>query len=86
MPKLLIAEDEADLSTLVTTTIGGGNAVLYDFIGAPRRQRTGDILFHASRYTIIGPWDAQVFPQAAADAQRLWDTVTRSIVFFEKWR
>ncbi len=79
-------ETNVDPSTVVTTTIGGANAVTYDFIGAPWRQHTADILFRVSRYTMVGPWDGQVFPRGAADARRLWDTVTKSIVFFEKWR
>ena len=79
-------ETNVDPSTVVTTTIGGANAVTYDIIGAPWRQHTADILFRVSRYTMVGPWDGQVFPRGAADARRLWDTVTKSIVFFEKWR
>ena len=79
-------EANVDLSTVQTTTVGGGPAVIYDFVGAPWRQRTADILANGSRYTMVGPWDAKMFPQGVADAQRLWDTVIKSIVFFDKWR
>lgn len=78
--------EQIDPSTVQTTTIGGGQAVIYDFIGGPWRQRTADILINGSRYTLVGPWDAEMFPQGVADAQRLWDTVLNSVVFFEKWR
>ena len=62
-------------------------ATLYDLITAPWRQHTADILgTNGLRYTMVGPWDPAVLPAGAADAQRLWETVTGSIVFFEKWR
>ncbi len=80
-------EVNVDPASIETTTIGGGPAVTYDFLGAPWRQHAADILgTNGSRYTMVGPWDPQVLPEGAADAQRLWETVTGSIVFFEKWR
>ncbi len=81
-----VLPEQIDPSTVQTTTIGGGQAVIYDFVGGPWRQRTADILVNNSRYTMVGPWDAEAFPQGVADAQRLWDTVLKSVVFFEKWR
>jgi hypothetical protein len=76
-----------DPSSVETTTIGGGPAITYDYVGAPWRQHAADILgTNGSRYTMVGPWDAQVLPEGQADAHRLWETVTGSIVFFEKWR
>ena len=78
--------EQIDPNSVQTLTIGGGQAVIYDFTGGPWRQRTADILVNDSRYTMVGPWDAEAFPQGVADAQRLWDTVLNSIVFFGKWR
>jgi hypothetical protein len=76
-----------DPNSVQTATIGGGAALTYDFLGAPWRQHSADILgTNGSRYTMVGPWDPDVLPAGAADAQRLWETVTGSIVFFEKWR
>jgi hypothetical protein len=80
-------EVNIDPSSVETTTIGGGPAITYDYVGAPWRQHAADILgTNGSRYTMVGPWDAQVLPEGAADAEKLWETVTGTIVFFEKWR
>ena len=38
-------------------------------------------------YTFVGqPWDAEKFPQALPDVERLWEKVSESIAFFDKWQ
>jgi hypothetical protein len=77
--------DQIDPASMMTTTIAGYPAVIYDFIG-PWRQRTALILVGDVVYTFVGqPWDAEKLPQALPDVERLWETVSESIAFFDKW-
>lgn len=78
--------EQIDRDSVQPATIAGQQAVIYDFTGGPWRQRTAQILVDDSVYTLVGqPWDAEQFPQALAETERLWDTVTGSIAFFDKW-
>lgn len=78
--------EQIDPASVQSVTIGGAPAILYDFTGGPWRQRTASIVAGTSVYTMVGPWDAQQFPQSVAEAERLWGTVTGSLTFFDKWR
>ncbi len=69
--------EQIDPSSLMTTTIGGYPAVIFDFIGGPWRQRNAQILVDDTVYTFVGqPWDAEKYPQALPDVERLWKTVS----------
>lgn len=79
--------EQIDPSSVVSATIGGNPAVLYDFTGGPWRQRAAQILVGDSMYSIVAqPWDAAMFPQGIADIETLWQGVTESLAFFTRWR
>lgn len=78
--------EQIDPASVQQTTIGGAPAILYDFTGGPWRQRTASLAANGSVYTMVGPWDAERFPGSEAEAERLWNTVTGSLTFFDKWR
>jgi hypothetical protein len=79
--------EQIDPSSVMTSTIGGYPAVIFDFIGGPWRQRNAQILVGDTVYTFVGqPWDAEKFPQALPDVERLWQMVSESIAFFDQWR
>lgn len=79
--------DQIDPASVVSTTIAGNPAVVYDFTGGPWRQRSAQILVGDSIYTIVAqPWDATLFPQGMADIERLWQGVVDSLAFFTPWR
>jgi hypothetical protein len=79
--------ENTDPDSVVATTIGGYPAVTSDFIAGPWLQRNAVILVEESYYTFSsGPWDPDLFPQALPDVERLWQTVSSSIAFFDPWR
>ena len=79
--------DQIDPASVVSTTIAGNPAVVYDFTGGPWRQRGAQILVGDSIYTIVAqPWDEAKFPQGIADIERLWKSVVDSLAFFTPWR
>ena len=79
--------EQIDPNSLMTTTIGGYPAVIFDFTGGPWRQRNAQILVDDTVYTFVGqPWDAEKYSQALPDVERLWQTVSESIAFFDQWR
>jgi hypothetical protein len=79
--------DQVDPGSVMTTTIAGYPAVIYDFTGGPWRQRNAQILVGDAFYTFVAqPWDAELFPEALPDVERLWQSVSESIAFFDPWR
>lgn len=79
--------DQIDPTSVVSTTIGGHPAVVYDFTGGPWRQRNALIWVDGSIYTFVAqPWDPDRFPQALPDVERIWRTASETIAFFDKWR
>jgi hypothetical protein len=79
--------EQIDTISVMTTTIGGYPAVIFDFTGGPWRQRNAQVLVGDTVYTFVGqPWDADKYPQALPDVERLWQTVSESIAFFDKWQ
>jgi hypothetical protein len=76
-----------DPNSVVSTTIAGYPAVIYDFVTGPWRQRNAAVVVEDRYYTfVIQPWDLDLFPQALPDVERLWQTVSESIAFFDPWR
>ncbi len=79
--------DQIDPDSVMSATISGYPAVVYDFTGGPWRQRNAQILVDHLVYTFVAqPWDAEKFPQALPDVERLWNMANASIAFFDKWR
>ena len=67
--------------------MGGYPAVTVDFVTGPWGQRNASIVVDDRYYTFAsGPWDPDLFPQALPDMERLWNTVSQSIAFFDPWR
>ena len=79
--------EQIDPASVMNTTISGYPAVVYDFTGGPWRQRNAQIVVDGNVvYTFVAqPWDAEKFPQALADVERLWTQVSESVAFFDKW-
>jgi hypothetical protein len=79
--------EQIDAASVTQTTIGGHPAVLFDFTGGPWRQCNAQILVGDAVYTFVGqPWDAELFPQALPDVERLWTMASETIAFFDLWR
>ena len=79
--------ENSDPNSAVAATIGGYPAVTYDFIAGPWRQRNAAVAVNGRVYTFVAqPWDQELFPQALPDVERLWNTASSSIAFFEPWR
>lgn len=79
--------DQIDPNSIMTTTINGYPAVVYDFIGGPWRQRNAQIVVDDMVYTFVAqPWDANLFPQALPDVEQVWRMASESIAFFDPWR
>lgn len=79
--------EQADAASAVQTTIGGHPALIFDFTGGPWRQRNARLVVGDTAYTFVAqPWDAEKFPQALPDVERLWTVASESIAFFDPWR
>jgi len=62
-------------------------AVTYDFVTGPWLQRNATVVVDDRYYTfVIQPWDPNLFPQALPDVERLWNTASQSVAFFDPWR
>ena len=78
--------EQIDPTSVQRTTIAGQPAVVYDFTGGPWRQRNAQIVAGDSVYTFVAqPWDPEMFPQAQADVERLWQAATSTVAFFDRW-
>ena len=76
-----------DPNSVVATTLAGYPAVTYDFVTGPWRQRNAAVVVDDRYYTfVVQPWDPDLFPQALPDVERLWNTASQSIAFFDPWR
>lgn len=79
--------ENSDPASAAPATIGGYPAVTYDFVAGPWRQRNAAVVVNARVYTfVIQPWDKELFPQALPDVERLWNTASSSVAFFDPWR
>lgn len=79
--------DNIDPNSVAPTTIAGYPAVTYDFVTGPWGQRNAAVVVGDRYYTfVVQPWDAGRFPQALSDVQRLWQTASESLAFFDPWR
>ncbi len=79
--------ENSDPNSAVAVTLGGHPAVAYDFVAGPWRQRNTIVVVDGRVYTFVAqPWDSELFPQALPDVERLWNTASSSIAFFDPWR
>ena len=79
--------ENSDPNSAAPATIAGHPAVTYDFIAGPWRQRNAAVVVNDRVYTFVAqPWDPELFPQALPDVERLWNTASSSIAFFNPWR
>ena len=78
--------ENSDPNSAAAASIGGYPAVTYDFIAGPWRQRNAAVVVNGRVYTLVAqPWDRELFPQALPDVERLWNTASTSITFFDPW-
>jgi hypothetical protein len=81
------ASEQIDPASVVSATIGGYPATIFDFTGGPWRQRNAIIVAGNTVYTFVAqPWDSVLFPQALPDVERVWQMGSESIAFFDRWR
>ncbi|MFN8466850.1 MAG: hypothetical protein U0X20_14955 [Caldilineaceae bacterium] len=79
--------ENSDPNSTVPATLGGHPAVTYDFVAGPWRQRNAVVVVDGRVFTFVAqPWDPELFPQALPDVERLWNTASSSIAFFDPWR
>jgi hypothetical protein len=79
--------ENSDPNSATPATIAGYPAMTYNFISGPWLQRNAVVVVNDRVYTFVAqPWDANLFPQALRDVERLWNTASNSIAFFDPWR
>jgi hypothetical protein len=75
-----------DLASVLDTTIGGYPAVVFRDPRGPWASRQAMILVDGFVYTIVAqPLEPEVYPEGMPPLDRLWNTVTMSLAFFDKW-
>jgi hypothetical protein len=78
--------ENSDPNSAAAATLGGHPAITYDFVAGPWRQRNIVVVVDGRVYTFVAqPWDPELFPQALPDVERLWNTASSSIAFFDPW-
>jgi hypothetical protein len=79
--------DQIDAASVQDATIGGYPAVTFRSLQGPWPSRQAMIVVDGDVYTIVGePWDPQRYPDGVPYLDRLWETVTGSLAFFDPWR
>lgn len=75
-----------DAGSVQDTTIGGAQAVVFRDPRGPWASRQAMIVYRDFVYTIVAqPWEPDRFPTGIEYLDRVWDTVTGSVVFFNRW-
>lgn len=78
--------DQIDASTIREMTIGGAPAVTYIDSRAPWPTRIAIVFAQGLEYTIVNqPYDEMDYGSYLADVERVWHTVTETLVFFTPW-
>ena len=76
-----------DMSSVVETSVGGHPAVIFRDPRGPWASRQAMILVDGNVYSLLAqPFEPTRYPQGIPYLDRLWDTVTGSLVFFTPWR
>jgi len=80
------ADFEPDADSLQDATIGGAPAVVFRDPRGPWASRQAIIVYRDFAYTIVAqPWEPERFPSGIEFLDRVWDTVTGSPAFFNRW-
>lgn len=86
-PAIDASFDEKNPAGFQETIMAGHSAYLFIETRGPWTSRRAQILTQDSVYTIIAqPWESQRYPQGMAPLNQLWDVVTGSLTFFDRWR
>jgi hypothetical protein len=79
--------DLIDAASVQDVTIGGYPAVIFRDPRGPWASRQAMIMVGDFAYTIVAqPWEPERWPDGIPYLDRVWDTVTGSLAFFNKWR
>lgn len=79
--------DLIDAGSVVDTTMGGAQAVVFRDPRGPWASRQAMIVYRDFVYTIVAqPWEPQRFPAGIEYLERVWDTVINSVAFFSRWQ
>lgn len=80
-------ETGVDPATVQDTTIGGAPAVMYIDPRGPVLQIGAHIVADDQVYTIVGnPYDHTLYPEQAELIDRMWESMTGTVAFFDPWR
>jgi len=75
-----------DAASVQDTTMGGAQAVVFRDPREPWASRQAMIVYRDFVYTIVAqPWEPERFPSGIEYLDRVWDTVTDSVAFFNRW-
>jgi hypothetical protein len=81
------ALSQADPVTVWDIAVNGWPAVQYLYTAGPIPARSAYIVANDQVYTIVNqPYDPVRYPDAIPYLDRVWNTVTQSITFFDIWR
>jgi hypothetical protein len=76
-----------DQASVQETTIGKQPAVIFIDPRGPWASRQALIMYKSFAYTIVAqPWEPDSHPEGLPNLENIWNTVTTSIRFFDKWR
>jgi len=75
-----------DAASVQDTSMGGAQAVVFRDPREPWASRQAMIVYRDFVYTIVAqPWEPERFPSGIEYLDRVWDTVTGSVAFFNRW-
>jgi len=75
-----------DAASVQDTGMGGARAVVFRDPRGPWASRQAMIVYRGSVYTIVAqPWEPERFPSGIEYLDRVWDAVTGSVAFFNRW-
>jgi hypothetical protein len=81
------ASPNIDADSIVETTLNGYPAAHYRSVTGPWDSHNAVILVDGYVYTIVAqPWEPERYPDGIPYLDRLWDTITGSLAFFDPWR
>ena len=75
-----------EAASVQDTSLGGAQAVVFRDPRGPWASRQAMIVYRGFVYTIVAqPWEPERFPSGIEYLDRVWDTVTGSVAFFNRW-
>ncbi len=79
--------DTIEPGSIEEVIIGGNRAVIFRNTAGPWASRQAMILVDGFIYTIVAqPFEPVRYPDGMPLLDRLWETVTESLVFFDPWK